>query len=113
MAQSKGQPENDTLARIDKLVDAVNYQEGSVASKTLIDKETGTIILFAFAKGQGLPAHIAPFDIMISILEGKAELVVAGKPYVLDAGEMITIPAKTAHTVKAAKPFKMMMVMVK
>jgi quercetin dioxygenase-like cupin family protein len=50
---------------------------------------------------------------MISILEGKAELVVAGKPYVLDAGEMITIPAKTAHTVKAAKPFKMMMVMVK
>ena len=110
MAQSKGQPENDTLARIDKLVDAVNYQEGSVASKTLIDKETGTIILFAFAKGQGLPAHIAPFDIMISILEGKAELVVAGKPYVLDAGEMITIPA---NTVKAAKPFKMMMVMVK
>jgi quercetin dioxygenase-like cupin family protein len=113
MADSNKQPENDTLARIDKLVDAVDYQAGAVASKTLIDKETGTIILFAFAKGQALPAHTAPFDIMISILEGQADLVVAGKSYILNAGEMITIPAKNPHSLKAVKPFKMMMVMVK
>jgi quercetin dioxygenase-like cupin family protein len=113
MAQSKKQPVKDTSAQISKLVDLVEYQEDAVVSKTLIDKKAGTITLFAFAEGQGLSEHVAPFDALVSILDGEAEITIAGKPFRLKAGELIVMPASKPHALKAIKQFKMMLVMIR
>ena len=111
MAQSKKQPINDDIPPISKLVDAVEYQEGSVVSKTLVDKKTETVTIFAFAQGQGLSEHTAPFDAVVSILDGEADVKISGKSFHLKAGEMITLPANKPHALKAIKKFKMMLVM--
>jgi quercetin dioxygenase-like cupin family protein len=113
MAQSKKQSANDSLAQVNKLTDLVEYQEDSVVSKTLIDKKAGTITLFAFAEGQGLSEHVAPFDALVSILEGETEIIISGKPFRLKAGEMIIMPANKPHALKAIKKFKMMLVMIR
>ena len=113
MPQSKKQPINDDIPSISKLVDAVEYQEGSVVSKTLIDKKTEIVTIFAFAEGQGLSEHTAPFDAMVSILDGEADITISGKSFHLKAGEMITMPANKPHALKAIKPFKMMLVMTR
>ncbi len=113
MAQSKKQPANDTSAHVNKLVDLVEYQEDSVVSKTLIDKKVGTVTLFAFAEGQGLSEHVAPFDALVSVLEGETEITISGKPFRLTAGEMIIMPANKPHALKAIKKFKMMLVMIR
>lgn len=104
---------NDPIGEKAKLVRLVDYQEGSIVSKTLIDKKTGTITLFAFDKGQGLSEHTAPFDAMVLILEGEAQITIEGKPYSLSAGEMIIMPANKPHSVKAQDRFKMLLVMIK
>lgn len=108
MAQSKKQPE---IPPISILVNSVEYQEGSVVSKTLVDNKTETVTIFAFAEGQGLSEHTTPFDAMVSILDGEAEITISGKSFHLKAGEMITMPANKPHALKAIKPFKMMLVM--
>lgn len=104
---------NDPIGEKAKLARLVDYQEGSIVSKTLIDKKTGTVTLFAFDKGQGLSEHTAPFDAMVLILEGEAQITIEGKPYSLSAGEMIIMPANKAHSVKAQDRFKMLLVMIK
>ncbi|MFX0162173.1 MAG: cupin domain-containing protein [Candidatus Hodarchaeota archaeon] len=96
-----------------KLADLVNYQEGSIVSRTIIDKKTGTVTLFAFYKGQGLSEHTAPFDALIYLLEGEAEITIAGKPYNLKEGEMIIMPANQPHTVNATQKFKMILIMIR
>jgi quercetin dioxygenase-like cupin family protein len=96
-----------------KLADLVNYQEGSIVSRTIIDKKTGTVTLFAFYKGQGLSEHTAPFDALIYLLEGEAEITIAGKPYNLKEGEMIIMPANEPHAVKATQKFKMILSMIR
>ena len=111
MAPGKKQPLNDDLPPISTLVKSVSYQKGAVVSKTLIDKNTETVTIFAFAEGQGLSEHTAPFDAMVSILDGEAEITISGKSFHLKAGEMITMPANKPHALKAIKPFKMMLVM--
>ena len=111
MAQSKKQPINNDLLPISQLMDAVEYQKGSIVSKTLVDKKTETVTIFAFAEGQGLSEHTAPFDAMVSILDGEADITISGKTFHLKAGEMITMPANKPHSLKAIKPFKMMLVM--
>ena len=113
MAQNKKQPVNDSLAHVSKLVDLVEYQEDSVVSKTLIDKKVGTVTLFAFAEGQGLSEHVAPFDALVSIIDGEAEITISSEPFRLKAGEMIIMPANKPHALKAIKKFKMMLVMVR
>jgi quercetin dioxygenase-like cupin family protein len=113
MAQSKKRSANDSLAQVNKLVDLVEYQEDSVVSKTLIDKKAGTITLFAFAEGQGLSEHVAPFDALVSILEGETEITISGKSFRLKAGEMIIMPANKPHALKSIKKFKMMLVMIR
>ncbi len=95
------------------LVELVAYQEESVVSKTLIKKETGTVTLFAFDKGQGLSEHTAPFDAMVCVLDGVAEISIAGKPVVVKQGEMLVMPANQPHALKAVEQFKMMLVMIK
>ncbi|CAG1773061.1 hypothetical protein BAC2_03484 [uncultured bacterium] len=95
------------------LVDAVAYQEGAVVSKTVIDKQSGTVTLFAFAQGQGLSEHTAPFDALNQVLEGEAEIRISGTPIRVRAGEMIVLPASEPHALKAVERFKMMLTMIR
>jgi quercetin dioxygenase-like cupin family protein len=96
-----------------KMVDLAKYQNGSIVSNTLINKKTGTITLFAFDKGQGLSEHTAPFDAMVYLLDGKAKIFISGKPFNLNAGEMIIMPANHPHSLKATTRFKMLLIMIK
>lgn len=91
----------------------IDYQEGSVVSKTLLQQPTGTVTLFAFAEGQGLSEHSAPFDAMVVVLDGKAEITIAGTPNVVSAGEMIIMPANEPHALKALEKYKMLLIMIK
>ncbi len=101
------------IANVLKLSDLVNYQEGSVVSRTIINQKTGTVTLFAFDKGEGLSEHTAPFDALVYIIEGESEIVISGKPYHLKDGEMIIMPADKPHALKAMTRFKMLLVMIK
>jgi quercetin dioxygenase-like cupin family protein len=91
----------------------VQYQTGSVVSRTLVDKKTGTVTLFAFDKGQGLSEHTAPFDALVYILDGEAEISISGKALNLQAGEMVIMPANKPHALRAIEKFKMMLVMIR
>lgn len=95
------------------LVDLVDYQQGSVVSKTLIGKETGTVTLFAFDEGQGLSEHTTPFDALVCVLDGVAEITIASNPTTVSQGEMLIMPANKPHALKAVRRFKMMLVMIK
>ena len=103
---------NSTPAVMD-LSAMIEYQSGSVVSKTLIDKKTGTVTLFAFAPGQGLSEHTAPFDALVQIIDGEADIAITGRPYHLKTGQMIIMPANHPHALKANVKFKMMLVMIK
>ncbi len=100
-------------AQAARLIDMVDYQAGSVVSKTIIDKTTGTLTLFAFDKGQGLNEHTAPFDALVYIFDGEAIVTISGKPQQVKPGEIILMPANQPHALKAAQRFKMMLVMIK
>ena len=103
----------DTNSRVLSLKDAVGYQEGSVVSRTLIDKENGTVTLFAFDEGQGLSEHTAPFDALVITVDGEGEVTVSGVPSQLKEGEMMVLPAGKPHAVRAVKRFKMVLVMIR
>lgn len=96
-----------------RLVDLADYQESSVVSRTIIDKKTGTVTFFAFAEGQGLSEHTAPFDALVYLLEGEAEIVISGKPIGLKGGEMVIMPANQPHALRAIKNFKMILTMIR
>lgn len=91
----------------------VAYQPGAVVSKTLIDKKIGTVTLFSFDAGQGLSEHTAPYDAMVQVVDGEAEIAIDGKPHVVAAGQMIIMPANHPHSLQAVKPFKMLLVMIR
>lgn len=99
--------------QIANMKDMVAYQEGSIVSKEIIKKATGTVTIFAFDQDQGLSEHTAPFDALVQILDGEAEIIIAGESHHLQEGEMIIMPAGQPHALKALKKFKMMLVMVK
>lgn len=101
------------IANVFPLSDLVNYQEGSVVSRTVINQKTGTVTLFAFDKGEGLSEHTAPFDAMVYIIEGESEVTISGKPFHLKEGDMIIMPANQPHALKAVTKFKMLLVMIK
>jgi quercetin dioxygenase-like cupin family protein len=101
------------VAQAIRLVDLVDYQEGSVVSRTIVDRKTGTVTLFAFGEGQGLSEHTAPFDALVYVLDGEAEITISGKPFDLRKGEMIIMPANEPHALKAVKNFKMILVMIR
>jgi len=96
-----------------KVVELVDYQEGAIVSRTILDKKTGSITLFAFDEGQGLSEHTTPFDALVQLLEGKAEILISDQTFCATAGEMIIMPANQPHALKAIKPFKMMLTMIK
>lgn len=95
------------------LSEMISYQDGSVVSKEIIKKQTGTVTLFAFDKGQGLSEHTAPFDALVNIIDGQAEVTISGKPFIVNEGEVITMPANKPHSLKAVEKFKMLLVMIK
>ena len=95
------------------LVDLVNYQDGSIVSREILKKPTGTITVFAFAQGQGLSQHTAPFDAAVYILDGEAEVKIAGKIFKVKKGEFIIMPANKPHSLKAVQKFKMLLIMIK
>jgi quercetin dioxygenase-like cupin family protein len=89
------------------------YQEGAVVSRTLIDKKVGTISVFAFAEGEGLSEHTAPFDAFVQITDGTAEINIAGVVHIVEAGQIIIMPANQPHSLRALKQFKMLLVMIR
>ena len=95
------------------LADLIDYQDGSVVSRTLVDKEAGTVTLFAFDSGQGLSEHTAPFDALVYALDGEVEVTISGKAVQLKRGEMLIMPANKSHALKATKRFKMLLMMIK
>lgn len=101
------------LGKVLNLADFIDYQNESVVSKTIIKKDTGNVTLFAFDKGQGLSEHTAPFDAVVYIVDGEAEIIISGKVNVVKNGEMIIMPQNQPHALKALKRFKMILVMIK
>ena len=95
-----------------RLIHLADYQEGSVVSRTIIDKKTGTVTFFAFDEGQGLSEHTVPFDALVYLIEGEAEIVISGKPIHLKDGEMVIMPANQPHAVRATRRFKMVLTMI-
>jgi quercetin dioxygenase-like cupin family protein len=93
--------------------DLLQYQEGAVVSRTLIDKKVGTVTMFAFDEGQGLSEHTAPYDAMVMITDGEAEIRIAGEPFLLKQGEAIILPANKPHALRALAAFKMMLIMIR
>ena len=91
----------------------VDYAEGAIVSKTLLKKGTGNITLFAFDRGQGLSEHTAPFDAVVHILDGKAQITIGGQQQTVSAGEMLIMPANISHALHAGEKFKMLLVMIR
>ena len=91
----------------------ITYADGSVVSKTLHKRETGNLTLFAFDKGQGLSEHTAPFDAVVYILDGEAQIKIGGTPQNITKGEMLLMPANISHALTAVTPFKMLLVMIR
>jgi quercetin dioxygenase-like cupin family protein len=96
-----------------ELAALVNYQEGSVVSRTLIKKSGGTVTVFAFDAGQALSEHTAPFDAVVQVLDGSVELVIGGKIVPATQGQTVLLPANIAHAVNAVTKFKMLLIMIR
>ena len=95
------------------LTDLIDYQSGSIVSKTIINKPSGTVTLFAFDKGQALSEHTAPFDALVYIVDGSSSIITSGKKSISKTGDIIILPANKPHALKATKRFKMLLVMIK
>lgn len=93
--------------------DLIEYQEGSVVSREIIRKDTGTVTIFAFDKGEGLSEHTAPFDAMVQVIDGKAEITISGNKNVLEKGDMILMPANDPHALYALEKYKMILTMIR
>lgn len=105
--------EERLVAHALRLVDLVDYQEGAVVSRTIVDKETGTVTLFAFDEGQRLSEYTTSYDALVYIIDGEAEIIISGKAFHLKDGEMILMPANEPHALKAVKRFKMILTMIR
>lgn len=114
MSKNRDQDDVKKLAGlVINLVGLVDYQEGSVVSRTIIDRKTGSVTLFAFDGGQNLSEHTAPYDALVYILDGSAEVTISGKALCLQEGEMVIMPAKAPHSIKATTKFKMLLTMIR
>jgi quercetin dioxygenase-like cupin family protein len=103
----------DLIGKVLVVNDLVRYQDGTVASRMIVFKKTGTITLFAFDAGEGLSEHSAPFDAILTVTDGEAEVSIAGTPFTVRAGEMIILPANIPHAVQAKQKFKMTLTMIR
>ena len=105
--------DNILVSKVANMAGLVDYQAGSVVSRTIIDKPAGTLTLIAFDEAQALSEHMAPFDALVYILDGQAEITISGKLLHLRQGEMVIMPANQPHALKAIDRFKMLLVMIK
>jgi quercetin dioxygenase-like cupin family protein len=103
----------DLRAQVLGIDDLVGYQTGSVVSRQVIKKEIGNVTLFAFDRGEGLSEHTAPFDALVYVYDGEAEVTIDGGAFTVPAGKLIIMPAERPHSLKAKKRFKMMLVMIR
>ena len=101
------------VANVSKLESLIDYQDGSVVSRTIIDKKTGTITLFAFDENQGLSEHTAPYDALVYVIDGEVEITISGQPFRLKKGEITIMPANEPHALTAKTKFKMLLTMIK
>lgn len=99
--------------QVARMADLADYREGSVVSRTLVKKEAGNVTLFAFDRGQELSEHAAPFDALVHLLDGEAEITVSGKAHPMKAGDLIVMPAHAPHALKATSRFKMILTMIR
>jgi len=102
-----------TEAEVLNMNSLTEYQTGSIVSRTLIDQDTGTVTVFAFDKDQGLSEHTAPFDAMVQVIHGQADIKISGKKHVVKTGEMIIMPANEPHALQAVEQFKMILTMIR
>jgi len=105
--------EKNIIGRPLNLAKLIEYQKGSVVSRQIISKKTGTVTVFTFDKGEGLSEHTAPFDALVYIIDGKVRITIAGEPFNLKKGELIIMPANKPHALKAVAKFKMALVMIR
>ena len=101
------------LVQVDNLDDLISYQKQSVVSRTLIDKEKGTVTVFSFDKDEGLSEHTTPYDALVYVYDGEAQITISGEPHEVKKGQTIIMPANDPHALRASTPFKMMLVMIK
>ncbi len=101
------------VSQVLHLAEMTSYQEGSVVSRQITKADAGNVTLFAFDKDQGLSEHTAPFDALVHVLEGEAEVTISGQPFLLGAGDAIIMPANEPHALKAAQKFKMLLTMIR
>ena len=111
--ETPSKPKGLSGGEVAKADELVNYQDGSVVSREIVKKPTGNVTIFAFDEGQGLSEHTAPFDALVHVLEGEADVSIAGKLHRLHSGEMILMPAQQPHALKALKRFKMILTMIR
>lgn len=107
--KSKGLPAAQTAT----VTDVVRYQEGAIVSREVVKKPTGNVTFFAFDEGQGLSEHTAPFDALVQVIEGEAEILISGEAHVVQTGQLILMPADKPHALKALKRFKMILTMIR
>lgn len=110
---SKEPEDRSELIGVVSAAGLVEFQTGSVISRTIVKKTAGTVTAFAFDAGEGLSEHTAPFDALVMNLEGEAEISIAGVPHKLVTGDLLKLPAGVPHAVKAVTPFKMLLIMIK
>jgi quercetin dioxygenase-like cupin family protein len=101
------------VGKVMRLADLVDYQDGAVVSREIMNKKTGTVTLFAFAAGQGLSEHTAPFDALVYIFDGEVDITISGKTLRLKEGEIVIMPANQPHALKAVSRFKMIVTMIR
>lgn len=104
---------NKLHKKVLKFENIIDYQKGSIVSRTVIDKDTGTITVFAFDKDEFLSEHTAPFDAVVSVIDGSVEVTISGEVYKLSKGQTIIMPAEESHSLKAIDKFKMVLTMIK
>ncbi len=104
---------SELISKVLKIEDLIDYQDDSVVSREIIRKDTGTVTIFAFDKGEGLSEHTAPFDAMVQIIDGEAEITISGKKNLLSEGDMIIMPANEPHALKAIEKYKMILTMIR
>ena len=102
-----------TPAQAYNVAELTYYAQGAIVSRTLADNESGTVTLFAFDAGQGLSEHTTPFDALVHVVDGTAELTIGGKTVTASAGQIVLMPANVPHALKAIKPFKMLLIMLR
>ena len=112
-SETPSKPKGLSGAEVTTAAELVNYQDGAIVSREIIKKPTGNVTIFAFDEGQGLSEHTAPFDALVQVVEGAAEIIISGQPQPLQGGEMILLPAGQPHALKALKRFKMILTMIR